>query len=144
MPCVMSATVMLIFAHYNLTADNPLSLDALPQALFMYLKILMFISNCNVKACVTMDPGSVAATAIGAAATTTATKGVDKMQERYGVRVYPQQALSSLPHWCYVLQSGQRAFKASLADYTACSALIAASAFCLLTLYIFAIVCNRR
>ncbi|DBA83374.1 TPA: hypothetical protein ACH3X2_006521 [Trebouxia sp. C0005] len=52
----------------------------------MYLKILMFISNCNVKACVTMDPGSVAATAIGAAATTTATKGVDKMQERYGVR----------------------------------------------------------
>ena len=33
-----------------------------------------------------MDSGSVAATAIGAAATTTATKGVDKVHERYGVK----------------------------------------------------------
>ena len=33
-----------------------------------------------------MDPGSVAATAIGAAATSVATKGVDKANERYGMK----------------------------------------------------------
>ena len=33
-----------------------------------------------------MDPGSVAASAIGAAATSTATKGVDKVHEKYGVK----------------------------------------------------------
>ena len=33
-----------------------------------------------------MDPGSVAATASGAAATTTATKGVDKVQENYSLK----------------------------------------------------------
>ena len=33
-----------------------------------------------------MDPGSIAASAIGAAATSTATKGVDKVNERYGVK----------------------------------------------------------
>lgn len=33
-----------------------------------------------------MDPGSVAATAIGAAATSTATKGVDKVNEKYGIK----------------------------------------------------------
>ena len=33
-----------------------------------------------------MDPESVAATAIGAAATTTATKGVDKVHDLYGIK----------------------------------------------------------
>ena len=33
-----------------------------------------------------MDPGSVAASALGAAATSVATKGVDKAQERYGIK----------------------------------------------------------
>lgn len=33
-----------------------------------------------------MDPGSIAASAIGGAATSTATKGVDKVHEKYGVK----------------------------------------------------------
>ena len=33
-----------------------------------------------------MDPGSVAASALGAAATSVATKGVDKAHERYGFK----------------------------------------------------------
>ncbi len=33
-----------------------------------------------------MDPGSVAASALGAAATSVATKGVDKANERFGVK----------------------------------------------------------
>lgn len=33
-----------------------------------------------------MDPGSIAASALGAAATSVATKGVDKTQEKYGLK----------------------------------------------------------
>lgn len=33
-----------------------------------------------------MDPGSIAASALGAAATSVATKGVDKAHERFGVK----------------------------------------------------------
>lgn len=43
------------------------------------------MEKCRVP-CVNKDPGSVAASAIGAAATSVATKGVDKAHERYGVK----------------------------------------------------------
>lgn len=72
-----------------------------------------------------MDPGFVAASAIGAATTSTATKGVDKVNEKYGMKgtliisilalfqAVNTKSFRGILGWCYI----------------ACNASIAASAF---------------